>query len=133
MSANRPPLSEAELRVMKVLWQHGPGTVRELSALANRRGRRWAYTTVLTLLQRLQAKGYVASDTSSTAHVYRPAATREELIQSQLKTVADQLCGGAPAPLLLSLVQTQLFSVDEIAHFRQLRDEMEAKKRGEGL
>jgi BlaI family penicillinase repressor len=132
MATSRPPLSEAELRVMKVLWEHGPGTVRQLSEVLNRKGRRWAYTTVLTLLQRLQAKGFATSDASSSAHVFHAATSRDELIRLQLKNVADQLCGGAPAPLLLALVESQRFSTDDLARFRGLLDQLEAKERGAG-
>ena len=47
-------IGEAELEVLKVLWDHGPGTVRDVDAHLRRQKRRWAYTTVLTLLQRLE-------------------------------------------------------------------------------
>ena len=77
MKSRRPALSDAELRVLKTLWEHGPGTVRQLSAVLDSRDRRWAYTTVLTLLQRLQAKGYVTSDTEGplTCSIPRPRET----------------------------------------------------------
>jgi predicted transcriptional regulator len=132
MAKSRPPLSEAELRVMKVLWEHGPGTVRQLSSVLNRRGRRWAYTTVLTLLQRLQAKGFAKSDASNAAHVFHAATSRDDLIRLQLKNVADQLCGGAPAPLLLALVESHRFSPEDLARFRGLIDALEAKEKAEG-
>ena len=53
---NQPGLSESEREVLRVLWDRGPATVREINAELTRRGRRWAYTTVATLLQRLTAK-----------------------------------------------------------------------------
>ena len=60
--AERPqPVSEAELEVLKALWERGPGTVRELREALGPQGRGWAYTTVQTLLQRLEAKGCVHS------------------------------------------------------------------------
>jgi BlaI family transcriptional regulator, penicillinase repressor len=132
MKTRKPALSEAELRVLKALWDHGPGTVRQLSTLLNGRGRRWAYTTVLTLLQRLQVKGYVTSDTESAAHVFHPAATRDDVIRVRLKDVADQLCGGAPTPLVLALVEGHKFSEAEIAQFRQVLDQIEEKKPSRG-
>src|SRR5438552_2238555 len=60
----RPTISETELDILKVLWEHGPATVRAINDRLRRLGRRWAYTTVLTLLSRLESKGYVASDKS---------------------------------------------------------------------
>src|SRR5689334_20609817 len=91
------------------------------------RGRSWAYTTVQTLLQRLQAKGCVASDPAGPAHVFRASATREELLGLRLQGLADELCEGAPAPLVLALVQGHRFSPEEIARFRRLLDEIEGE------
>ncbi|MHC5544593.1 BlaI/MecI/CopY family transcriptional regulator, partial [Singulisphaera rosea] len=68
--ANQPGLSEAEREVLRALWENGPGTVREINGFLERQGRHWAYTTVATLLQRLQSKGYVAGDTTTVPHVF---------------------------------------------------------------
>ena len=83
--ANQPGLSDSEREVLKVLWDRGPGTVRAINAELARRGRRWAYTTVATLLQRLAAKQYVASDPSAVPHVYRAVGLARR-------------AAGAPAP-----------------------------------
>jgi predicted transcriptional regulator len=129
----RPPISEAELDILKALWEHGPGTVRDVNARLRRQGRRWAYTTGLTHLQRLEAKGYVTSDKSGVAHVFRPAVTRDKLLRQRLKDLADQLCEGTATPLVLALVGGQRFTPEEISHFRQLLDDLEARKpKGQG-
>ena len=88
--ANRPGLSDAEREVLRVLWDHGPGTVREINEVLKYRGRHWAYTTVATLLQRLVAKGYVTGDPSAVPHVYCAAVTRDELLEHRLKDTADE-------------------------------------------
>ena len=62
MEERQASVSEAELEVLKALWDAGPSTVRTVNTALQHLGRRWAYTTVQTLLQRLEAKGYVASD-----------------------------------------------------------------------
>jgi predicted transcriptional regulator len=120
---SQPGLSESEREVLKGLWDHGPGTVREINALLARRGRRWAYTTVATLLQRLLAKQYVASDPTVVPHVYRAAVTRDELLGRRLQDAADELCDGRAAPLVLALVQGGRFSAEELARLRRLLDE----------
>jgi predicted transcriptional regulator len=125
VAANRPSISDTELDVLKVLWEHGPGTVRELNAQLRQRGRRWAYTTVLTLLQRLEAKGYVRSDKSGVAHVFRPAVSRDRLLQQRLTDLADQLCSGTATPLVQALVEGHRFTAEEIEHFRRLLDRLE--------
>jgi len=131
MAARRPSTSQAELDILKTIWESGPGTVRELNVRLRKSGRRWAYTTVLTLLQRLEAKGYVASDKTGLAHVFRAAVSRERMLRQRLKDLANQLCEGTPAPLVLALVQDQHFSPDEIEQFRKLLDRLEEAKEKE--
>ena len=121
------PLSETELEVLKALWDRGAGTVREINELLAERGRRWAYTTVLTLLARLEAKGYAASDKSGVAHVFRPLVTRDKLLAARLDTLAAELCEGTASPLVHALVQGGRFTAEEIARFRRLLDELEPK------
>jgi predicted transcriptional regulator len=121
--ANKPGLSEAELEVLKVLWDRGPGTVRALNRELEGRGRRWAYTTVATLLQRLAVKGCVASSAAEIPHVYRAAVSREELLERRLQDAADELCDGNAVPLVLALVQGNRFTAEELARFRRLLDE----------
>lgn len=127
MSPRQPKLSETELEVLKALWDLGAATVRELNFLLQRQGRRWAYTTVLTLLTRLQAKGCVASQTGSVAHVYRPTVSRDELVARQLTDLADDLCDGAASPLVKALVEGHRFSAEELAHFRRMLDAAEQR------
>jgi predicted transcriptional regulator len=127
MQSRLTPLSETELEVLKALWDRGSGTVREINELLAERGRRWAYTTVLTLLSRLEAKGYAASDKSGMAHVFRPLVTRDKLLSQRLDTLAAELCEGTATPLVHALVQGRRFTAEEIAQFRELIDEMEPK------
>ena len=121
-------MSDAERDVLKVLWEQGPGTVREINDVLAEQGRSWAYTTVITLLQRLEAKGYVASDKRGFAHVFRAAVTREAVVQQHMTELVEDLCDGAAAPLVLALVQGHRFSDAEIEQFRQLMDELEGQK-----
>jgi BlaI family penicillinase repressor len=125
MPTNKPPLSETELDVLKVLWELGSGTVREINEVLQRRKRQWAYTTVLTLLTRLQAKGYVQSDKSGLAHVFRPSVSREKLLRQRLTRLADDLCEGTTAPLVHALVTGRRFSPQEIEGLRQLLDDLD--------
>jgi predicted transcriptional regulator len=122
----RPAVSETELAVLKALWRRGAATVRELDGDLRRDGRRWAYNTVLTLLQRLQAKGYVRSDKSAPAHVYSPAVTREEHLRLRLRELADAVCEGAATPLVRAMVDGGRFSQEEIAELRDLIERLDA-------
>ena len=128
-SERRTPMSEAETEVMKALWERGPAPVREVHELLHARGQTWTYSTVITLLGRLERKGYVLVDKSEFAHVFQAAVSREEVVGQRLADLADELCGGDPAPLVLAFAQQHRFSVAEIAQFRQMIEEMEARRR----
>lgn len=123
--APRRPISETELDVLKALWDMRSGTVREVQAALRPLGRRWAYTTVQTLLQRLLDKGYVRCDRSGTAHVYRAAVSRDRLLQQRLTALSDELCEGSASPLVLALVEGVRFTPAEIEQFRKLLDRLE--------
>ena len=116
--------SDAELEVLKVLWETGPATVREVAGHLRKRRRRLAYNTVLTLLSRLRDKGSVAADRRDTAHLFRPLVTRDDLVGSSLTALADRICDGTASPLMYALVRGQKFSADEIAYFRRLLDDL---------
>ena len=120
------PISDTERAVLKALWDHGPGTVRELHTALLEQG--WAYTTVQTLLTRLAGKGYVECDRSTPAHVYKAAVTLNELLQQQLTDLAATYCEGTSSPLMLALVEGANFSHDEIARFREMLDKLETEQ-----
>ena len=130
MGETGPQASDAELDVLKVLWEHGPGTVREVEARLRRKRRRWAYTTILTLLSRLRDKGYVAADKDKAgpALVFRAAVTRERLLRDGLSDLADRVCDGTASPLVHALVQGRRLSPEDIADLRKLLNELEGKE-----
>jgi len=128
VDANKPQVSGTELEVLKVLWEHGPGTVRTINAVLQEQGRRWAYNTVLTLLQRLEAKGCVSSDKRGVAHVFKAALSRDKLLRRRLRDLANQLCEGAASPLVRALVEGQRLSEEEIGALREMLDRLEEKR-----
>ena len=91
-------LGTAELEVLKALWDDGPAPVRQVLNHLHARGRRLAYTTVLTVLTRLEQKGFVTSDKSGMAYVYRPTVSRTRITRSRLKSLIEQLYDGAAGP-----------------------------------
>jgi BlaI family penicillinase repressor len=127
----RPPLSDAEREILKELWERGPGTVRAIQARMARRGPEWQRSTVITLLQRLEKKGYVVSDKSEPTFVFRAAVSREDLMHQRIAELAEDLCDGEPAPLLLAFAQRQKFTAEQLVELRSLIDDLtaEASKR----
>lgn len=127
MEARPSPISEAELDVLKTLWDLGPSTVRAVNTALRRGDRRWAYTTVLTLLQRLEAKGYTRSDKTRPAHVFSAAVSRDQLLGRQLRDLADRLCDGTASPLLLALVEDGRLTPDDVHELRRLLDRLDRR------
>ena len=127
MTDREHELGAAELEVLKALWDEGPATVRQVLNALHLRGRKVAYTTVLTFLTRLEQKGFVASDKSGLAYVYRAKITRERVTRSRARKLVDQLYDGAAAPLVLQLIQSEQFSPEEIAQLHELVGKLEKK------
>lgn len=125
MGVREHELGEAELQVLRALWEIGPAAVRQVLNHLHQRGRKVAYTTVLTFLTRLEQKGFVKSDKSGLAYVYRAAVTRNQVTRSRLKVMLDELFDGEAAPLVLQLMKTEKFSAQEIAELQKLIDRLD--------
>ena len=123
MASRHPPASETELDVLKVLWEHGPATGRQVNTRLRRQGRRYAYTTVLTLLQRLEAKGHVRSDKSGLAYVFQAVLSREALMRGAERP-GPRPVRWTRVPLVLALVEERL-TPEEIAALCRKLDELE--------
>lgn len=120
-------MSDTELEVMKVLWEHGDGSVRMILEKLAEAGRKWAYTTVQTLLNRLQAKGFVHAEKSGRAYIFRVSVTRDQHIGEELDDLAARICEGSATPLMLTLVQNRSYSAAELQEFRELLDRLESR------
>ncbi len=126
---HRPAMSDAEREVLKVLWDVGPGTVRAILRVLTQQGRQWSRSTVITLLQRLEKKGYVASDRSSFAFVFRAIVTRGDVAQQRLNELAGELYAGDAAPLVMAFAERHRFTNDEVKQFREMIEQLESKRR----
>ncbi|MGI9017052.1 MAG: BlaI/MecI/CopY family transcriptional regulator [Euzebya sp.] len=97
-------LGPLETDVMEMTWQLGEATVRDVHAeLAERRD--LAYTTIMTTMARLAAKGLLERDTSGLAHRYRPTVTREAYARSTVASVVDWLVQSFPEPAMSYFVE----------------------------
>ncbi len=129
MAPREAELGMAELEVLKTLWDHGPATVRQVLKHLHAQGRKLAYTTVLTYLTRLEQKGYVRSDKSGLAYVYRSKVSRAKVTKSRLRSLIEELYDGAAGPLVLQLMREheQKLSTAEITELQKLINQMDAK------
>ncbi len=132
MPSGEIDLGAAELEVLKALWDLGAAPVREVMNQLHQSGRRLAYTTVLTVLTRLEQKGFVRADKSGVAYVYKPKVSRAKITRSRLRSLIEQLYDGSAGPLVLQLMRQERFSEDEIAELQKLIDGLDNGQGGTG-
>lgn len=109
-----PDLTTAELRVMKALWTVERGTVAEVRAELAKRGQELAYTTVMTLLGRLAAKGAVVVDKQREPFVYRSAHRKESVLRDRLREFVREVFDGHADSLVLNLVEDESLTRAEL-------------------
>ena len=114
-----PALSPAETEILRLIWQLGSGTVQQVCDKLPPK-RQIAYATVQTLLRRLERKGYITHETKGKAHVFSPAAEREEVIKRTVGDFVDRLFGGDPVPLMLHLANHSRLDAEDIKRLRKL-------------
>ena len=104
MRKPQPTLTTQELAIMKVVWRLGTATVRDVyEALLETR--RIAYTTVMTMMNILEAKGYLKKEKHDRAYRYRPARPERAVVGSMVREFVNRVFDGASRPLLLHLVE----------------------------
>lgn len=117
-------VTEAELEILRILWELERGTIREVVDLLYDKPSRNNYQTVKKLMSRLESKKLVGRKKSGTAHVFRPLIKRADLIERRLGQVADSLCEGSSLPLLTCLLQGKSVSASERKKLQQLFEEL---------
>ena len=112
-------LTEAELRLMKILWRRGESAVTDLVA-AMPDGEPLAYNSVLTTIRILEQKGYVAHRQEGRAFVYRPCIAESEASKSEVKHVLNRFFGNSRERLLLSLLGDGEISAEELKRLKEV-------------
>ncbi|MBW3542687.1 MAG: BlaI/MecI/CopY family transcriptional regulator [Planctomycetes bacterium] len=125
---NKLHLAELQLAIMQVLWDRGEATVAEVQAdLAE--SRPLAYTTVGTMLTKMEQNGQVAHRTLGRVNVYRPAVKREKVRRSMLSDLAARLFGGDVTELVSHLLDAGEVSPAELARLKRLIRDKEQELR----
>jgi predicted transcriptional regulator len=120
MTRSSHDVPESELAVLEVLWELGPATRRHITDRLYSGGGPSAYTTVQKLLERLEKRDLVSREGGGERIVFSARLSKDELIARRLAEMADRLCGGSLAPLLLNLVKTRPLNDDELEQLRAL-------------
>jgi BlaI family transcriptional regulator, penicillinase repressor len=115
-------LTEAELRLMDVLWQQGPSTVQQvLEALPKKS--QLAYNSVLTTIRILEKKGYLRHVKDGRAHVYRPLVERAEASRSEIRHLANRFFKNSHEMLVLNILEDRGVDAEELQRLRQLLEQ----------
>jgi predicted transcriptional regulator len=113
MPPKSPTLTPLELEIMKVVWQKGRATVREIHAVLKSR-RPIAYTTVMTMMGVLAAKGHLKRHLDERAYVYRPTRSAAAAMKAMVAEFVDRVFDGAAQPLLVQLVKDRRLTKKEL-------------------
>ena len=130
----RPPaedVTNTELTILQVLWDQGEATRRQIADVVYPGGSEAHYATVQNLLGRLERKSFVRSNRNGNVLIFTATVDRDELIRRRLQGLADKLCGGAAAPLIMNLVRSQPLSAAEVEQLSSfLREQRRRLKLG---
>jgi BlaI family transcriptional regulator, penicillinase repressor len=118
--------TDQELEILKVIWQLGPSTVREVY-LELAKHRKIAYTTVLTMMGILERKGHLKKTAGERAYLYRAAKPQAQVTAGMVKEFVNRVFGGSTQPLLVHLVGDKGISAEELAQLETLVQERRKK------
>ena len=121
--------TEAELRIMDVLWRKGSGTVQQVldwlpAALA--------YNSVLTTIRILEKKGHVKHIKDGRAHIYKPVIGREEATRSEIRHLVSRFFRNSHEALVLNILQDEEIEADELKRLREMLDQHDARNSTKG-
>ncbi|HEV2699007.1 MAG TPA: BlaI/MecI/CopY family transcriptional regulator [Terriglobales bacterium] len=125
-----PTLTEAELRIMDVLWQKGQATVQQVL--------QWlppkpalAYNSVLTTVRILEKKGYVAHAKDGRAHVYEPLVERKDATRSEIRHLVSRFFRNSHDALVLNILEDSEIEGEEVARLRKILERSDSRGEGE--
>ncbi len=124
----QPPLANAELAIMKLLWNEDLLTARKMREQLYPDASKAQHGTVQRLLQRLEDKGYVERDRTLPVHFFSAKIDRQTYARNQLESLAAKLTGGSLASLITYLVEGKKLSPKELSRLRVILDDYRAKE-----
>lgn len=115
-------LTENELEVMKILWAHSPLKVSDVLEQIKRKPKP-AYTSLLTLIQTMEKKGYIRHFKDGKAFSYSAVLQQDRFLSTEVKRIAKRLFNCSPGTFILNLVKQEQLSADEIAELKKILKE----------
>jgi BlaI family transcriptional regulator, penicillinase repressor len=123
-----PRPTDAELAILRILWERGACTVRQVHDALSRE-RPAAYTTALKMLQIMTEKGLVRRDDSDRTHIYEPRLTEEQTQRQLVRDLVDRAFGGSSSKLVLQALSGRRATPEELGEIRKL---IESSREREG-
>ena len=124
-----PRPTDAELAILRVLWQQGPSTVRQVRDILERL-QPTGYTTVLKLLQIMTEKGLVVRDESLRTHVYRTSRSEAQTQRQMVGDLVRRAFGGSALKLVMQALAAKKASSQDLAEIRKLIENLERERAG---
>jgi predicted transcriptional regulator len=123
-------LTEAELRIMNVLWQKGSGSVQQvLDGLPKKLS--LAYNSVLTTIRILEKKGYVKHVKDGRAHIYLPLVGRKEATRFEIRHLVNRFFENSHELLVMNILEDASIDEEELQRLRKMLDETEGEAEAE--
>ena len=126
-----PGLSRSQQEIMEIVWDRGEVSVIEVCEILAPR-RKLAKNTVRTLLERMEAKGWLKHREDGRTFVYAAAEPREASIGQKVRELVETVCGGSPEALVTALLDYHGLHTEELKRIRQLLDQAQASRRKGG-
>jgi predicted transcriptional regulator len=127
-------VTDTELAILEILWDRQEATRRHIADTLYPGGAESHYATVQNLLGRLEKKSFVTHEPGEgNALVFKATISRDTLIRRRLQTLADKLCGGAVAPLVMNLVRSQPLSAAEVEELSAILRTQKRRSKTEGV
>jgi BlaI family penicillinase repressor len=120
--------TKSELEILKVLWQQGPSTVRQVNDKLNEQTRTVQYTSTLKLMQIMYEKGMLQRDDRSMKHVYSPTDEEQKTKNDLLEKFIDGLYNGSASSLVMQLLGNKKTSKKELRAIKDLLSKMDKSK-----
>ncbi len=122
-----PRPTNRELTILRILWDKGPSTVREVNQAMSKR-EETGYTTTLKLMQIMAEKGLLRRDESGRQHVYRPAFTEEKTQKQLVGDLLERAFSGSAEKLVMRALSAKKVSAKQLVRIRKILDELEGEK-----
>ena len=123
-----PRPTDAELAILRVLWERGPSTVRQVFEVLSA-DRELGYTTALKMLQIMDEKGLVKRDARDRIHIFSARQTQSHTQRHLLDDLLDKAFGGSSSSLVLQALATRRASDEELGEIRRMLDQAEGGQR----